>query len=208
MKTNIQLNFFDGLYDSPYESSDTEYYAIHEEIDYINNDLLGEDIATEDDFEFNYNERHSDIVDAFTEAWKSHAPEVVLEVSNPVLDSPKYYNFRNDEIYADVELADNWQDTFTKFMEENHDWLKQRISDDWTSYDGFASFMSNDIKEWSHYLFEEQDKRYIGVLITYMMLLNEPDIHDELIYETMEDIYDSNYIIIVNKDLEEKIRNK
>lgn len=55
MKKIIELPFFSGFYESNLENSDTEYYVTKQEIEYWK-ERTGIEL-TEDDFEFNYEER-------------------------------------------------------------------------------------------------------------------------------------------------------
>ena len=116
--------------------------------------------------------------------------------------SPKYYNFSTDKLYADIELADNWQDEMRHFIALNYDWLKERIHDDWTSYDGFHSFMSNDVDDWSTYLFEEGDDRYISSMIAYMMYRENKDIINDLVMYALDDIYAGSYVFLTDEGKE------
>lgn len=211
-KFNIKLDFFGGFYESHYENSDTEYYAINEEKDWYNEENPGLNMEY-DDFTFDYQRRRDDIIKLFVSIWNNYAPDVVKDVKFEHLWSPRFYNFNTDEIYADIKLAPNWISVFKQFMKDNHDKLKERIANDWTSYDGFMSFMSNNIDEWPDYLFNQMDERYIGSMITYMMLFDylennyrsNEKLYDVICYEVMEEIYDNEYISMTEEG-EEKFK--
>ena len=115
-------------------------------------------------------------------------------MENVTMWSPRYYNFDHDRLYADIELADNWQSKMRHFMTENYDWLKDRIYEDWTSYDGFMSFMSNDIDEWGDYLFKQLDSRYISTMLGYMMYIANNEIRNDLVMYALDDIYAGSYV--------------
>ena len=195
MKFNIDLPFFPGLYESYLYSSDDAYFAIKDELDYYHWDYCSEwgpgepeekqfyEQLTEDDLDFNFTDYSKDIVDAFVDVWKSHAPEIVLSIGEYHMWSPRMYNFDTDHIYADIELRDDWKDVMRGFMTENTDWLRDRIKKDWTSYDGFMSFMSNVLEEWDSYLFEEEDERYIATMLGYMMYRENEEIIRDMSYE-------------------------
>ena len=197
MKVNIELPFFPGFYESSLFNSDTPYWAIKEELEYMQEEHPE---LTENDLDFDYRSCEDDLMHDFVDIWNYHAPKnVVVGVSNPELVSPKYYNFSNDRIFVDVELTDNWQDEMRHFIALNYDWLKERIHDDWTSYDGFHSFMSNDVDEWSTYLFEEMDDRYISTMIGYMMYQENKEIRDTLVMDTLEDFYEGQYVFLTEE---------
>lgn len=195
MKINIELPFFPGFYESDLENSDTSYWAIKEELDYYRNecDTPCKEL-TEDDFEFRYGDYEKDVRENWAAAWKENAPEIVLSMENVTMWSPRYYNFDHDRLYADIELADNWQSKMRHFMTENYDWLKDRIYEDWTSYDGFMSFMSNDIDEWGDYLFKQLDSRYISTMLGYMMYIANNEIRNDLVMYALDDIYAGSYV--------------
>lgn len=206
---NIQIPFFPGFYETDLMNSDTSYWAIKEELEYLKGDCRQEhpefQILTEDDLDFRYSDYEHDVAEAFLDAWKYNAPEIVLGAENPEIDSPRYYNFRNDELFADVELRDDWKDEMRHFIALNYDWLQERVHDDWTSYDGFMSFMDNDIDEWGEHLFEEEDVRYISTMLGYMMYQSNKGIRNDLVMSAIEDIYDSTYVFIT-EDAENRIK--
>lgn len=217
-KFNIDLPFFPGLYESYLYSSDDAYYAIQNELDYYRRDYCSEwgpgepeeqqfyEQLTEDDLDFNFKDYSKDIVDAFVDVWKSHAPEIVLSIGEYHMWSPRMYNFDTDHIYADIELRDDWKDVMRGFMTENTDWLRDRIKKDWTSYDGFMSFMSNVLEEWDSHLFEEEDERYIATMLGYMMYRENKETIRDMSYDAREDIYPESYVFIT-EDGKEKLAN-
>ena len=88
-------------------------------------------------------------------------------------------------------------------MEENKEWLTKRIREDWTSCDGFNSFMDNNYNDWyKEFQKDDVDERYICTMIGYMMLLANKNIYDELINDTLADFYIGEYIINTKKDNE------
>ena len=223
-KFNLELPFFPGLYESTLYNSDTSYWAIKNELEYYQ-DECGREELTEDDLDFDYDQYSKDIVDAFVEAWKNYAPEVVKSVVYTDMVSPRYYNFETDRIYADIELADDWKDVMRSFMDNNAEWLKQRIHDDWTSYDGFMSFMSNnfndtrrddeqpeyawesdDYKSWYYHLFIKEDVRYISTMLGYMMYQENKNVRDDIIMSTLDgDVWPEGYVYVIADREKEKV---
>ena len=210
MKVNMQIPFFPGFYESDLMNSDTSYWAIKDELEYYQRDYAYDnpdeqaiyEQLTEDDLDFRYSDYEKDVAEAFLDSWLLHAPDIVLSAENSQIDSPRYYNFRNDELFADVELREGWQDVMRHFIASNYDWLKDRIHDDWTSYDGFCSFMENDLDEWSAHLFDEQDERYISTMIAYMMYQENHEIRNDLVMSALEDIYAGSYVYITDEGKE------
>jgi hypothetical protein len=200
MKVNIELPFFPGFYESDLKNCDTAYWAIKEELDYYQRDCDTPcKELTEDDFEFRDEDYEREVRENWAAAWKENAPEIVLSLENVTMSSPRYYNFENDRLYADIELADNWQDEMRHFIALNYDWLKDRIYDDWTSYDGFMSFMSNDVDKWENFLFNEQDVRYISTMLGYMMYMYNKEIRNDLVMSALDDVYAGFYVSLTEE---------
>lgn len=194
-KIEIQLPFFDGFYESVYYNSDSIYDEFYNnEREY--KETYGDDI-TDDDLDVRFDEYQKDVCEAFTECFSNLAPSFVTSVEFSEMTSPRYYNFETDKVYANITLSDDWREQVLTFMKENKDWLKKRIYDEWTSRDGFMSFMDNNYDEWLH-RFEntedEIDPRYLSTMIGYIMMTNNEDVHYDLIEGTLEDIYIGNYI--------------
>lgn len=220
MKVNIELPFFPGFYESDLENSDTSYWAIKEELDYYRNDCDTPcKELTESDLDFDYKGYEEDVRNAWVDGFRERMPEMVLSLENVEMTSPKYYNFSTDKLWADVELKDGWEDDVRKFMTENADWLRERIKDDWTSYDGFMSFMSNNFdnlahdededywgdKSWYWHLFSGKSDRfecYISVIIGYMMYRENKEIRNDLVMFALEDVYAGSYVFLTDEGKE------
>lgn len=230
MNFRIELPFFPGFYESDLENSDTAYWAIKEELEYYQNDYAYDNPeeqaiysqVRENDLEFDYEGYEEDVRNNWVGAWENNTPEIVLSVENVIMSSPRYYNFSNDKLYADVELSDDWQEKMRAFMQENAEWLRERIADDWTSYDGFMSFMSNNFdntahdndedywgdKSWYWHLFSGQSDRwecYISTMIGYMMYRANKEIRNDLVMYALEDVYAGSYVKI-SKEGEERLQ--
>jgi len=220
MKVNIQLPFFPGFYESDLENSDTAYWAIKEELDYYRNDCDTPcKELTEDDLDFDYKGYEKAVTDGWVDAFRERMPEIVASLENVEMTSPRYYNFETDRLWADIELAEGWEDKVRSFMAENADWLRKRIEDDWTSYDGFMSFMSNNFddlahdededywgdKSWYWHLFSGKSDRfecYISTIIGYMMYRENKDIRNDLVMFALEDIYAGSYVFLTDEGKE------
>ena len=220
MKINIELPFFPGFYESDLENGDTAYWAIKEELQYYQEECDTPcKTLTEDDLDFNYTDYENDVREQWVDGFREHKPEFVLSVENVEMTSPKYYNFSTDRLWADVELRDDWMDVVREFMTENADWLRERIRADWTSYDGFHSFMSNNFDDLSHdedesywgdrswywHLFSGKSDRwecYISTIIGYMMYRENKEIRNDLVMFALDEIYASSYVDLTEEGKE------
>lgn len=220
MKVNIELPFFPGFYESDLENGDTAYWAIKEELEYYRNecDTPCKEL-TENDLDFDYKGYEEAVRDGWVDGFRERMPEMVLSLENVEMTSPKYYNFSTDKLWADIELKDGWEDDVRAFMTENADWLRERIKDDWTSYDGFMSFMSNNFdnlahdededywggKSWYWHLFSGKSDRfecYISVVIGYMMYRENKEIRNDLVMYALEDVYAGSYVFLTDEGKE------
>ena len=220
MKVNIELPFFPGFYESDLENSDTSYWAIKEELDYYRNDCENPcKELTENDLDFDYKGYEEEVREQWVKGFREYMPEMVLSLENVEMTSPKYYNFSTDKLWADIEIKDGWEDDVRKFMDENADWLRRRIEDDWTSYDGFMSFMSNNFgdtshdededywgdKSWYWHLFSGKSDRfecYISVIIGYMMYRENENVRNDLVMYALDDAYAGSYVFLTDEGKE------
>jgi hypothetical protein len=221
---DVELPFFPGYYESILYSSDDSYWGIKEEVEYYQRDYAYDDPEeqaiyaqiTEDDLDFDFAGYTKEMNDYWVDAFRANMPEIVVSVEDVVMSSPRYYNFETDRLWATVTLVDDWQDKVRAFMEENKDWLRERIENDWTSYDGFASFMSNNFddtshdddddywgdKSWYFHLFSGNSDRwgcYISTIIGYMMYRENKEIRDDLVMYALDDVYAGSYVFLTDE---------
>lgn len=220
MKVNIELPFFPGFYESDLENGDTAYWAIKEELEYYRNesDTPCKEL-TEVDLDFDYKAYEEEVRNAWVDGFREHMPEIITSLEGVEMTSPRYYNFSTDKLWADIELKDGWEDDIRTFMTENADWLRERIREDWTSYDGFMSFMSNNFddlshdededywgnKSWYWHLFSGKSDRfecYISTVIGYMMYRENKEIRNDLVMYALEDVYAGSYVFLTDEGKE------
>lgn len=188
---DVELPFFYGFYNSQYENDYDVDEAIYEKSVYHNTELGQSTVYG--DFEFDSNSYRNIIVECFVHTLKSHLPDWVETIENPELWSPRYYNFQTDKIYVTLTLTDDWRNKVVDFFEENAEWLRKRIKEDWTSRSGFTSYMENDYDLFlEHTMCEEA--LYISTILQYAIELNEEketdDMYEEITDETLENFYE------------------
>ena len=199
MKKNfeIQLPFFCGFYESPLYNCDTLYWETTEnEMEYWR-DRFDDETLTADDLDIDFPRFTEECAKAYMDAFFNNAdcPGFIKSMEFSKIVSPSYYNFETDKLFVNVEFEDDWRDKVKTFMDENKEWLTERIKKDWSSRDGFFSFMDNTYEGWFDELqMDDADERYIGVMIGYIMYCANEDIYDDLITDTLENFYISEYI--------------
>lgn len=203
------INAFPGFYGSIFDSSETAYNEIIETVDYYKNELDKE--VTEDDFDFDYKGYEESVAIAFTDVFADmYDLPIIKSMKYSHIWSPKYYNFENDELYAEFEFTDDWKTYVRSFIEENKNWLSDIIEEKWKSRDGFISFMSTDINDWTHNILDVEeddiDGRYLGEMLTYMFMnkynTSVKEMRDNITEEVFDEIYPYEYVFEVAKSKE------
>ena len=200
---DVELPFFEGFYYSSYDS--LADWALEDELNYYTKECHKD--ITIDDLEFDFKSFSHDIVEIFTDIFKDNVPSWVEKVENPELDSPKFYNFRTDKIYATVTLKDDWREQIAEFVKTNFDWLEKRIKQDWTSRSGFDSWIHNDIGTFVENVYEAEP-RYISIIMQYAMELEnkDADMYEWMTERTIEEFENNNcaneYVILTKNDEE------
>ena len=202
----ICLPFFCGFYESPLYNSDILYWETTEDDMEYWRERFDDETLTADDLDIDFPRFKEECAKAYIEVFFNNAdcPKFIKNMKFSEIVSPLYYNYETDKIYVNVEFEDDWRDEVRAFMKKNKEWLTKRIGEDWTSYDGFHSFMDNNYNDWyKEFQKDDVDERYIGVMIGYIMLLANKRIYNDLITDTLEDFYIGEYIINVKEEKED-----
>ena len=112
-----------------------------------------------------------------------------LEIEYQGVYSPKYYNYTTDTIYYKIKTNEKTMQELKKYI-LNLQGAEQYIFKRFKSYDGFISFLSNDIDYWKTEPIET-DEKYIGSLIDMLLKLNDEDITIKMIDEAVKKEYRS-----------------
>ena len=206
---NVELPFFWGFYNSPLEIQDDDIDA---EIEYYNEEC-GMDIS-DDNLNIDYSGYHNAIVNCFVEAFKKYLPSWVEKIELPELVSPSEYNFSTDKIYVTVTLSEDWREQIKKFVEENREWLKERIAHDWSSRSGFTSFIHNNLEPLFLNFLYAGEPRYVSIIMGYQIEIEhkhsfkneECDMYWKLIFDTQNKFYYNHCVqefISLNNEIEE-----
>lgn len=125
-------------------------------------------------YETTHGETELDYVE-YAELYTDRLSEIIdIKLTFIKLISPKYYNFETDVIIADIEVDD-----LIELYAKND--IKQYIIDNFTSYDGFISFYSNDVHQWG--MLRDWDCIQLGCLLdVYIDIEFSEDLEDLNIY--------------------------
>ena len=167
---------------------------------------FNDETLTADDLDIDFPRFKEECAKAYMEAFFNNVdcPKFVKSMEFSEIVSPRYYNYETDKLYVNVEFEDDWRDKVRTFMDANKDYLTKRIREDWTSCDGFNSFMDNNYDDWyKEFQKDDVDERYICTMIGYMMLLANENIYNDLIIDTLEGFYIGEYIINMKEEKED-----
>ena len=193
MKYLICLPFFPGYYESCLYDSDSDYYSALEELDNFK-DMTGREDLTIDDIKLDLKGYMEDASRVFTDEFFMHSPSGLIESAEYVrTNSPQYYNYSTDDVVAEIELAPNWKQMVKNWVSNNFLWFEERLKDDWSSRDGFISFIENELQEFLYELYEKENPKYIGIIIGYMMLRDDPEIKYHLVEDVLDRVSMSSY---------------
>jgi len=202
------LPFFSGFYETYYIND----YNLDGEGDYIKQEypfLTESQIETiVENTEVNYKKAHLDYAKAYTEsffdAFKDELKAIgITSIEFKEIDSPKYYNFINDNIEVDISFNEKLFKTKAKEYLLSDDG-KEHIEDNYTSYNGFLSHHSSDAKEWLNEIF---DYHKFGALLSALIAkeFNQDDDLDQFVYENIG--FSLTEYILTDYDLEAKKLN-
>lgn len=176
-KINTQAMFFPGFIESDLENSD----MIDKEVDRIVKDIHAEHpklvIGLNNGLRLDYKAYEREVGKAWAKAYASYVPEFVKSCEFDVIyvfyrmyDGIPDSDYRDSprRLYVNIEMEEDWLDRIKAFISSNQEWFKKRIAEDWTSRDGFHSYMENNLEGWLKGL-EDEDERYVGTTLGYMI---------------------------------------
>lgn len=194
MKTyNTFLPIFNGFYNSIFEADGED-----SEIDYINDEREKIDLEsiTYDDCEWDYKEYNERVSKKCVEVIADELSDLLgdMNITFESLQSPKYYNYYTDSINIEIEMEG--LDVILAYLEKNCEKFADYIFGNYSSYDGFMSFMSNNSDVWIEDINNGEDLSHrLGAVLNFI-LRNEG--------YTTEDLYngldEENYIVPTNID--------
>jgi len=214
MKTivNTYLPIFPGFYSTIYESDDQESNEIYS----INQDRKDKGLSELDwdQFEFDYKDYQNRIAEKCTDYIESILKNVnrsivlnrvfkksdlkfktfdfVTSIKFECISSPKEYNFANDSIYIEVILTNKNIANIKRFINTHSVEFEKYIKSNFTSYDGFHSWYSNDVNVWLSKINDNSaitDQTQLGVLLEFICRnLGIEDIQIDMYY-SCSDVY-------------------
>ena len=179
---NNDSRIFCGLYESVLYNSDTDYYLAEALAD-DNLDLKNAEV----DYDFNEFTKATGeaCVDSLNDELYSH--DVITNMDYVGMHSPRYYNYDTDRVLIDVDY--NFIKLVKYCKHTNKDTFTQYLTDNYTSYDGYISFVENSVdgfflKDW----FNSHKNMAVQVMIEFYLASEiDLDVHLQNMYEACQD---------------------
>jgi hypothetical protein len=168
MKVTLNSNLFPiirvGMYDSNISADsifddytindDKENGHIHYDVDYFWSNFQND----------KYKKRIGELAGEFLNGKIDNDNGIEITIKCKEVYSPKEYNFATDEIVMDITYS---KMRILQVVKKDHENFNQFLKDNYTSYDGFMSFTSNNYDDWL-VDFEENEARSVGAVLSYL----------------------------------------
>jgi len=109
------------------------------------------------------------------------------------IDSPKYYNFSNDKIVANIGISESDISELCNYILENADKFESFLKDHFTSRSGFISFYSNKFEDWNEItksFTHFEDNVYFEYSLLFYIQNEVGSIEDSFIYELEDHLFE------------------
>lgn len=118
-----------------------------------------------------------------------------IELHFEDLISPKYYNYSTDTINVNYILDTNTLLLINSYLKLNKSKFSTYLKENYTSYDGFMSFHSTDVKEWSNITENSGDIEHKFGSVLNFILLNEEIDEEDIYMELMDELRELQYTV-------------
>lgn len=122
----------------------------------------------------------------YPEKLRDQLHKIKLEFES--LDSPKYYNYSTDRIFAKIDKAS----ITYMYQYVGKDDLNKKIEENFTSRDGFSSFYPNQLQEWERDVLTWDHNQLRALLETFLDTILEKPFADHCSYWDIMESWDCN----------------
>lgn len=158
---NENMRIFEGYYESNLYNSNTEYNLAEILETDVNNINLNFDEYQKQLNEYIAEQLH-DVAVTFNHDY------IISDISYFSMVSPKYYNYDTDRLVFEIELN---LKKLRLHISNNIKDFEYYLKDNYSSYDGYISFISNNIKDFtSDYLNKDKIRQCVSVMIEYYLI--------------------------------------
>lgn len=161
---NWSYKIFEGFYESNLFNSDTLYHI--EQTDKEENYLKDNQYYEIDNWEVFKKEIAKSAVNELLNILPDN--EIIQSMKLKDVYSPKYYNYETESLLIDIKLnlTKLKKYCFNTYKEDFDHYLKENF----TSYDGFISYISNNLNDFKIEYYNPHNEREINVMIEFYLL--------------------------------------
>lgn len=201
MIRNIGCYYFPGFYESVFNSADDFF---DDELE-IKDELGMDNIEVEYEYD-DFNKYKLDVSMKFMEVYidtiVEELPEAITEdedfkfemIDDSVwVSSPRYYNYETDRCYCEIKTNIETLEMIKEYTLKLRG-VKRYILDNFTSYDGFVSFISNDYDYWKRLPIIDYEDNMLISLLDMMLKLSDDDLIEDIIFTVWECICKYEYV--------------
>lgn len=158
---NWSTKIFEGFYESGLFNSDSEYNL---------SEGLEQDVEIKDFKSFTLTVANRIADEVYYDFFVDFDKGIVKDLDFVGIDSPRYYNFTTDKIILDVEVDLKKLEDYC--FKDNAGDFNKYLEDNFTSYDGFHSFVKNNrLGFYLDYKDDESEKeRCLNVMLEYYFI--------------------------------------
>ena len=182
----IRVPFFSGFYGTIWDDVTDDATLM---------DMFELDKEGVSKLEFDFKSYSEDVTKAITSEIEGYFQKTfkgVIGLTFKELDRPREYNFRNDVIYANLEVDyDTFWKHFLELIEKHKEIVTEKLIDTWSSRSGFISFLSTDLDTWLSDIENEGELGWLmGVIYCAEMDETTNDIEHRIYEELCSNGYD------------------
>ena len=206
MIKEIGSNLFIGFYETIFSNSDEFIDDETEDLDILTNLLCCSDDDIDVKYEYNdFNQYKRDVCEIFMNKYIDKIIDVLpsniinnrnfkFEIKdNITVVSPEYYNYSTDRCYCDI-VTNKETLKLIKDYTLSLKGSKQYLIDHYTSYDGFISFLSNDIEYWKSLEVTKYEENMLIGLLDMLIMLSDENAKSEINIDTYYDVDKYTYV--------------
>lgn len=201
MIKNMGSYNFPGFYESIFNASDD---FIDDEIE-VKDELGLDDISVEYEY-VDFKRYEIDVARKYMESYVEKVIEVLpaditeddkfeFETVDESMwiSSPRYYNYETDKCYweikTNIETLGKIKDYTLKMKG-----VKEYLLNNFTSCDGFVSFISNDIEYWKKLPIEDYQDNMLILLVDMMLKLSDDEAFEEIKFDVVDCVSKYEYV--------------
>lgn len=190
---------FPGFYESIFCNSD-EFVDDESELKYEIESTTGCEVYVEYDY-IDFKKYQFDVCQTFMEYYIDKIIEVLpnsitehenflFEIANKddiTVVSPKYYNYSTDQWFGDVKTNRKTLKLIKEYTLKLNG-VKDYLIENFTSCDGFISFLSNNIEDWKSLDIEDYEENMFIALLDMLISLSDCIAFEEINLSTYYDV--------------------